>query len=205
MLCQALSTLFTAPDSAVLADDVLYSDPLKGPLTKQELVECIAYLNFTANIPSLQLNLESFHIDPQQLDTVWCIARGTAVRRVNTPLYLGGKLVAPPSLTDTVYRGGPEAYSISIDSSGRVYRITAGYLVDATQGNTLSLGGAAGILEAVGAPLSWVETRSISQKFYFPLAPRKEAGVLTLPRPLVPLLVQRLPGLLPLPPRDLAP
>lgn len=66
--------------------------------------------------------------------------------------------------TGQKYTSSPEAVSVSINEQGQCYRVTAGYVLDRTKGNTKGLGGDEGLLEAVGAGLPFWETRSFLGK-----------------------------------------
>ena len=67
------------------------------------------------------------------------------------------------------HKGGPEAYSVSINSEGKIYRLTAGYVLDAdtsfTKSTSAGLGGFQGVLEGIGQPLSKYETRLLQDIF----------------------------------------
>jgi len=57
----------------------------------------------------------------------------------------------PPTQKTVVHT--PQAFSVSYDQEGRVYKFTGGYPVDKTVGNAGGLGGVLGIIYALGGKL----------------------------------------------------
>ena len=155
-------TSYGAEEPDLLTRDFTFSAPLVGPLTKDAHVRRSNAAGIKAGLPDLKVELYNFEIDAFDPERVWLIlkASGTQTRAMLGP---DGSVVkaAPDGATAPRYESAPEAVSISLNEKGLCYRATAGYVLDKEVGNTKGLGGALGLLEAVGAGRPFFETRTL--------------------------------------------
>lgn len=156
---QVLSTNLGIEDTNLLSEDFQYSGPRVGIKTKAEFIAESLIYNFKEALPDINFNARNFIIDSCDPSRVWFVTESTGTHTFN--LTCKGTLLSPP--TGKSYRAPPEAYSFSFNDKGLCYRITGGYVLDVSQGNTQGLGGTAGILVALGHPISEFETRPISE------------------------------------------
>jgi len=158
-------------DESLLSADFQYSDPLMGPLTKEEyLSSSVGTIRSVkeAGVSDYQLNAYNYAIDPFEPDRVWAVARPTGSRRilVNSANADTGGAEEEEELAIYVYEGPPEAISVSFDKKGLCYRVTAGYSLDREQGNGRGLAGVYGALEATKQPQFALETRPVTGTVY---------------------------------------
>ena len=156
---RVVETSLGAEEESLLSSDFQFSGPLVGPLGKPEFLGALKSFNLKASFPDLKTEACCYEVDSYDPERVWVTSRGTGTQ--TGPLVLGGKVVAES--TGNSYVGAPEAVSVSFNEQGLCYRATAGYVLDKEQGNTKGLGGVYGILEAVGCPLPWWESRTIDE------------------------------------------
>jgi hypothetical protein len=154
-----VETSLGAEEPSLLASEFQFSGPVVGPLVKEEFVGALKTFDLKSFLPDLKTNSYCFEVDSFDPERVWVISRGSGT--MTGPLVFGGKVVLPA--TGNAYRGAPEAVSLSFNEQGLCYRATAGYILDKEQGNTKGLGGIYGILEAVGSPIPWWESRTIAE------------------------------------------
>lgn len=154
-----VETSFGAEDPVLLSADFQFSGPFVGPLGKAELVGALKTFNLKSFLPDLKTKNYCFEIDSFDPERIWLISRGTGT--MTGPLVIGGRQVL--QATGKEYEGAPEALSLSFNDQGLCYKATAGYIIDKEQGNTKGLGGIYGILEAIGSPLPWWESRTIGE------------------------------------------
>lgn len=154
-----VETSLGAEEPSLLASEFQFSGPVVGPLVKEEFVGALKTFDLKSFLPDLKTNSYCFEVDSFDPERVWVISRGSGT--MTGPLVFGGKVVLPA--TGNVYRGAPEAVSLSFNEQGLCYRATAGYILDKEQGNTKGLGGIYGILEAIGSPIPWWESRTIAE------------------------------------------
>ena len=156
---RVLETSLGLEDDSLLSSDFQFSGPLVGPLSKEEFLKGLGSFNLKEMLPDLRSDFFNYEIDSYDPERVWVISKAKA----------------------TGYKSAPEAISVSFNEQGLCYRASAGYILDKDQGNTNGLGGVYGILEAIGSPLPWYESRTIAElpelikKSIFSPAPAKTA------------------------------
>jgi hypothetical protein len=154
-----VETSLGAEEPSLLASEFQFSGPVVGPLVKEEFVGALKNFNLKSFLPDLKTTSYCFEVDSFDPERVWVISKGSGT--MTGPLIFGGKEVLPP--TGKAYIGAPEAVSVSFNEQGLCYRATAGYILDKEQGNTKGLGGIYGILEAIGSPIPWWESRTLGE------------------------------------------
>lgn len=149
----------------LLAEDFQFLFPVVGPLPKEEFVEAFGGFKVNQVFPMARANYWNFSVDPLEPNRVWFLAK--AVMPFEEPrqpndepgdlqqLLLGTRRLwsifsffgtpKPP----TVIRTPPQMLSISFDEQGKCYKLTGGYCVDRTSGNTGHLGGMFGPLNVI--------------------------------------------------------
>lgn len=173
-----LDTNFGAEDPVLLSADFQFSGPFVGPLGKGEFV-ALKTFDLKSSLPDLKTKNYCFEIDTLDPERVWLISKGSGT--MTGPLAFGGKQVQ--KATGKEYESAPEAFSFSFNEQGLCYKATAGYILDKEQGNTKGLGGVYGILEAVGTPVPWWESRTFGElpglmmESLFPSSKRVESAV----------------------------
>lgn len=149
----------------LLAEDFQFLFPVVGPLPKEEFVEAFGGFKVKQVFPDARANYWNFSVDPLEPNRVWFFAK--AVMPFEEPkksddapgalqtLLLGTRglwsffsLFGTPKPT-AVIRTPPQMLSISFDEQGKCYKLTGGYCVDRTSGNTSNLGGIFGPLNAI--------------------------------------------------------
>lgn len=153
-----VDSCYSGIQPSLLTNDFLYSNPLVGPLSKEEFIQYQRQYNFQIALPDLKCNQYNFEIDSYEADRVWLIVQ--AQGNMENDLTKNNNVILKN--TNRRYDGPPEAVSVSINDEGLCYKITSGYVLDKSLGNTNGLGGNEGILEAIGAGLPFFETRSFS-------------------------------------------
>jgi len=160
-------------EPVLLAEDFLFIFPVVGPLKKEEFVEIFSSFGM-AKALSGSPNYYNFNVDPLEPNRVWFVSRGEF--KHTGDLKFGpqtikptGKTIVPP----------PQVLSMSFNDAGQCYKLTGGYSVDRTVGNTDGLGGLFGILHSLGYTLPFHEgepwTPSLSWEAYakhFPIIPK---------------------------------
>jgi len=149
-----VATLFGAEDNSLLADNFTFEGPVVGPLNKEQYCAAVSSFNLRDAFPDYTVEAKDLRVEwdnkiSDKEYKVWLttVSRGTH----KAPLALGSKVIAA---TGAKYKSGPEAVSLTFDGkSGLCTRMTAGYVMDKSQGNTNGLGGVYGIAHAVGSPL----------------------------------------------------
>lgn len=155
---KVVDSCLSGTQPSLLTNDFVYSNPLVGPLSKEEFIKYQNQYNFQVALPNLKLYQYNFEIDAYEADRVWVIVKGEG--KMENDLTKNGKTIL--ACNNRTYNGPPEAVSVSINDQGLCYKITSGYVLDKSQGNTYGLGGNEGILEAIGCGLPFFETRSFS-------------------------------------------
>eukprot|EP00471_Norrisiella_sphaerica_P001895 CAMPEP_0184478882 /NCGR_PEP_ID=MMETSP0113_2-20130426/776_1 /TAXON_ID=91329 /ORGANISM="Norrisiella sphaerica, Strain BC52" /LENGTH=286 /DNA_ID=CAMNT_0026856813 /DNA_START=113 /DNA_END=973 /DNA_ORIENTATION=+ len=146
------ATKFGTEDPTLLAEDFQFIFPVVGPLDKTEFVKAFSGFKTEVAFPDAKANFFNFNVDPTEPNRVWFMSRAEQVH--SGPLNFGGRVI--PATNKTVY-SPPQAMSFSFDRSGKCYKMTGGYPVDRTAGNTGGLGGLFGVLHAVGQTLPFPE------------------------------------------------
>jgi len=132
-----------ASDPDLLAPTFTFCGPIVGPLDKETFVKAFGNFKLKDAFPDLESGFTNFRVDPYDPYRVWVDAKGSGT---NTGSFIGKEP------TGIRYEGPPEAASFTFDDDGFCTRLTAGAVMDPTQGNTGGLGGAFGIAYAIGAP-----------------------------------------------------
>lgn len=153
--CHALITSeFGGLKPELLAEDFQFVFPVVGPLTKAEFLEAFTSFKVREAFPDSRSNFYNFNIDPLEPNRVWCLSRGR-FRHTGT-LHFGPSKY--PATNEDVCLP-PQCFSMSFDHTGRCYKLTGGYCVDRSVGDTNGLGGMFGILTALGGSLPFPEGR----------------------------------------------
>lgn len=150
----------------LLAEDFQFLFPVVGPLPKEEFVEAFGGFKVKQVFPMARANYWNFSVDPLEPNRVWFFAKTVmpfeepkklddepgelqkllvGTRRLWSFFALFGTSKAPAEI-----RNAPQVLSISFDEEGKCYKLTGGYSVDRTSGNTGgNLGGMFGPLHAM--------------------------------------------------------
>eukprot|EP00586_Coscinodiscus_wailesii_P017557 CAMPEP_0172500554 /NCGR_PEP_ID=MMETSP1066-20121228/139999_1 /TAXON_ID=671091 /ORGANISM="Coscinodiscus wailesii, Strain CCMP2513" /LENGTH=829 /DNA_ID=CAMNT_0013274845 /DNA_START=125 /DNA_END=2611 /DNA_ORIENTATION=- len=145
-----------ASDPELLSEGFEFWGPLVGPIGKEEFVKAFGGFKLKEAFPDLETSYTNFRVDPFDPYRVWLDARGSGTDT-------GGLIGKPP--TGQRYEGPAEAVSITFDDEGLCTRLTAGAVIDPSQGNTGGLGGVFGILYAIGNPLPGIAARPLPEIF----------------------------------------
>ncbi|KAI8466288.1 MAG: hypothetical protein J3K34DRAFT_434302 [Monoraphidium minutum] len=136
-----------------LAQDFNFSAPFIGPLGKKAFASTMEELGLEQAFPDLQPRIYDVRVDPLEPNRVWLTTRpvgrqmGYLRARSFAPLPPSGKLVESP----------PQTSSLVFNKQGLVVAFTLGYVMDRRVGNTGGLGGAFGMLWAIGVPFPYPE------------------------------------------------
>merc|ERR1712238_333072 len=148
-----ISNEFGGTNSDLLSEDFQFIFPVVGPLTKAEFVEAFGNFKVGDAFPTSQANFHNFNIDPLEPNWIWCMARSMyehlGTLNIGPGYPATGKKICLP----------PQCFSMSFDESGKCYKLTGGYCVDRSVGDTNGLGGMFGIINALGGSLSFDEGR----------------------------------------------
>lgn len=149
-----ISSEFGGTNSDLLADDFQFIFPVVGPLTKEQFVEAFSRFKVREAFPLSRANFSGFRVDPLEPNRVWCMSRGMYE-------HLGTLKFGPSEFPATGKKIclPPQCFSMSFDESGRCYKLTGGYCVDRSVGDTKGLGGMFGIINALGGSLPFDEGR----------------------------------------------
>lgn len=131
-------------DPSLLAKDFQFLFPVVGPLTKTQFIEAFTNFKVRDAFPTSSANFYNFKIDPLEPNRIWMFSRG-AYEHLGT-LFFGTKFPA----TNKRICLPPQCFSMSFDASGKCYKLTGGYNVDRSVGDTSGLGGMFGIIHALG-------------------------------------------------------
>lgn len=167
-------------EPSLLSEDFQYSDPYQGPLPKNEFLQYVniaqlkqgsathivllefitlfVYVVFiiiiTEYFEELDVKIRSLQLDERDPGRVWALIQYTGRTKPTSK---------SPSRSFTTT---PEAVSVTLDASGRCYRVTAGYPVDRSQPcDSAGLAGVYGLRQVTDAPLSALATRSFEGTF----------------------------------------
>jgi len=135
----------------LLSEDFQFIFPVVGPLQKTEFIEAFSSFKieeaFTGNY-----NYFGFNVDPMEPNRVWFFSRS---QLMHSGVFMFGSMKMKPSGTTVV--SPPQVLSMSFHRSGECYKLTGGYSVDRTVGNTGGLGGVFGLIHAIGGSLPFPE------------------------------------------------
>lgn len=135
----------------LLASDFLFIFPIVGPLKKEEFIEIFSSFGM-AKALSGSPNYYNFNVDPIEPNRVWFTSRG--LFKHTGELKFGPQTIQPTGKNIVT---PPQVLSMSFNDAGECYKLTGGYSVDRTVGNTDGLGGLFGILHALGYTLPFPE------------------------------------------------
>lgn len=132
-------------DPSLLAEDFQFLFPVVGPLTKAQFVEAFTNFKVRDAFPTASANFYNFHIDPLEPNRIWMLSRGAYE-------HLGTLCFGPTKFPATGKRVclPPQCFSMSFDEHGKCYKLTGGYNVDRSVGDTQGLGGMFGIVTGLG-------------------------------------------------------
>ena len=139
-------------DPSMLADDFQYCTPYADPLSKEDYLAAMRAIDLKTAFPGGSLNARHFRVQwdskvRNQDYKVWCRTQFKGMHRGTLNF---GRAI--PATGKTVV-GAPEIMSLTFNTRGKCKRITAEYVVDATEGNTGGWGGIRGIMHAIGKPV----------------------------------------------------
>eukprot|EP00747_Dinoflagellata_sp_TGD_P077567 gnl/TRDRNA2_/TRDRNA2_159649_c0_seq1.p1 gnl/TRDRNA2_/TRDRNA2_159649_c0~~gnl/TRDRNA2_/TRDRNA2_159649_c0_seq1.p1 ORF type:complete len:147 (-),score=19.06 gnl/TRDRNA2_/TRDRNA2_159649_c0_seq1:299-739(-) len=100
--------------------------------------------------PDRKMHYYNFHVDPFKPNRVFFVSHFMGT---NT-----GKVANMLPATNARVESPPQAESLSFNERGEVSMYTTGYVMDHTVGNTFGLGGALGVLTALGYALPFPDT-----------------------------------------------
>ena len=132
-------------DPSLLAEDFQFLFPVVGPLTKAQFVEAFTNFKVREAFPTASANFYNFQIDPLEPNRIWMLSRGAYE-------HLGTLCLGPSKFPPTGKRIclPPQCFSMSFDQDGKCYKLTGGYNVDRSVGDTQGLGGMFGIVTGLG-------------------------------------------------------
>lgn len=132
-------------DPNLLAEDFQFLFPVVGPLTKAQFVEAFTNFKVREAFPTASANFYNFKIDPLEPNRIWMMSRGAYE-------HLGTLCFGPTKFPPTGKRIclPPQCFSMSFDQDGKCYKLTGGYNVDRSVGDTQGLGGMFGIVTGLG-------------------------------------------------------
>jgi len=139
---------FGSKNPDVLAEDFQFIFPIVGPLTKVEFTTVFSSFKVDDAFPNSKNNFFGFTVDPVEPNRVWYFSR--AVLKHEGTLKFG-KLELPATNKTVIHT--PQAFSVSYDGEGKIYKFTGGYPIDKTVGNAGGLGGVLGMIYAIGGKL----------------------------------------------------
>eukprot|EP00092_Neocalanus_flemingeri_P013719 GFUD01014797.1.p1 GENE.GFUD01014797.1~~GFUD01014797.1.p1 ORF type:complete len:269 (+),score=70.46 GFUD01014797.1:48-854(+) len=150
--CKAvLRTQFGCEKPELLAEDFQFIFPVVGPLPKAKFIE--AYSSFKVEDAFTgSANYFGFNVDPMEPNRVWFFSRSVVTH--SGELVFGAMKMKP---TGTTVVSPPQVLSMSFNREGECYKLTGGYSVDRTVGNTGGLGGIFGLIHAIGGSLPFPE------------------------------------------------
>ena len=139
-------------DPSMLAEDFQYCTPYADPLSKDDYVAAMRAIDLKGAFPGGSVNARHFRVQWDskvrgQSYKVWCRTQFKGMHKGT--LFFGRAI---PATGKTVV-GAPEIMSLTFNDRGKCERITAEYVVDASEGNTGGWGGIRGIMHAIGHPV----------------------------------------------------
>ncbi|KAF6255308.1 hypothetical protein COO60DRAFT_1536079 [Scenedesmus sp. NREL 46B-D3] len=136
-----------------LSADFSFSAPFIGPLGRKDFAATMDSLNLDEPFPDLAPRIYHVRVDPLQPNRVWFTTRPIGT---NTG-HLRAQLPIPVKPTGRVVELPPQTSSLTFNDQGQVEDFTMGYVMDRRLGNTGGLGGAFGLLYAIGCPFPYPE------------------------------------------------
>jgi len=148
---EVIRTNFGCDKTSVLADDFLFIFPVVGPLRKQEFIDAFSSFKLEDAF-SGSANFFNFNVDPMEPNRVWFFSRSELTHEGT--LMFGPQKMKP---TNRLVVSVPQVLSFTFNRSGECTKMTGGYPVDRSVGNTGGLGGVFGLVYAVGGSLPFPE------------------------------------------------
>jgi len=147
-----ISSEFGGTNPDLLADDFQFLFPVVGPLTKEQFIDAFSQFKVRDAFPTSRANYYNFHVDPLEPNRIWFLSRGKYE-------HLGTLQFGPSGYPATGKKIclPPQCFSMSFDETGKCYKLTGGYSVDRSVGDTKGLGGMFGIINALGGSLPFPE------------------------------------------------
>jgi hypothetical protein len=145
-----ISTEFGCLKEDLLAEDFQFIFPVVGPLGKAEFVEAFSNFKVRDVFPTSRANFYNFKIDPLEPNRLWALSRGAFVQEGTGPLFGKPKPVGDQRSGKAQVNLPPQCFSFSFNENGQVYKMTGGYCVDRSVGDTQGLGGFFGVLQGLG-------------------------------------------------------
>jgi len=142
---------FGAKNPKILSEDFQFIFPVVGPLPKREFLEAFSSFKVEEAF-SGSYNYFGFNVDPMEPNRVWFFSRSALIH--SGVLHFGSKQLTPTSKTVV---SPPQVLSMSFNRDGECYKLTGGYSVDRTVGNTGGLGAVFGLIHAIGGSLPFPE------------------------------------------------
>merc|ERR1712106_721879 len=142
---------FGAEKPELLSEDFQFIFPVVGPLPKAEFIEAFSSFKIEEAFTG-SYNYFGFNVDPMEPNRVWFFSRGLLT---HSGMLQFGAMKMQPSGTTVVTP--PQVISMSFNREGECYKLTGGYSVDRTVGNTGGLGAVFGLIHAIGGSLPFPE------------------------------------------------
>eukprot|EP00092_Neocalanus_flemingeri_P035675 GFUD01038841.1.p1 GENE.GFUD01038841.1~~GFUD01038841.1.p1 ORF type:complete len:269 (+),score=72.90 GFUD01038841.1:50-856(+) len=142
---------FGSEKPELLSEDFQFIFPVVGPLPKAEFVEAFSSFKVEEAFTG-SYNYFGFNVDPMEPNRVWFFSRGVLT---HSGVLLFGAMKMKPTGTTVVTP--PQVLSMSFNREGECYKMTGGYSVDRTVGNTGGLGAIFGLIHAIGGSLPFPE------------------------------------------------
>merc|ERR1712106_259894 len=142
---------FGAEKPELLSKDFQFIFPVVGPLPKAEFIEAFSSFKIEEAFTG-SYNYFGFNVDPMEPNRVWFFSRGLLT---NSGMLQFGAMKMQPCGTTVVTP--PQVISMSFNREGECYKLTGGYSVDRTVGNTGGLGAVFGLIHAIGGSLPFPE------------------------------------------------
>jgi len=143
---------FGAKQPDLLSEDFLFIFPVVGPLAKAEFIEAFSSFKIEEAFTGGGANYFGFNVDPMEPNRVWFFSRSVVTH--SGVLNFGSMKMQPTGRTVV---SPPQVLSMSFNTEGLCYKLTGGYSVDRTVGNTGGLGGVFGLIHAIGGSLPFPE------------------------------------------------
>ena len=132
----------------LLSEDFQFIFPVVGPLTKTEFTGAFSSFKVEEAFTG-SYNYFGFNVEPIEPNRVWFFSRGVLT---HSGVLQFGAMKMKPSGKKIV--GPPQVLSMSFNTEGLCYKLTGGYSVDRTVGNTGGLGGVFGLIHAIGGRMT---------------------------------------------------
>ena len=135
---------FGAENPDLLSEDFQFIFPVVGPLPKSEFIEAFSSFKVEEAFTG-SYNYFGFNVDPMEPNRVWFFSRGLLS---HTGILMFGAMKMKPTGKKVITP--PQVLSMSFNEDGQCYKLTGGYSVDRTVGNTGGLGAVFGLIHSIG-------------------------------------------------------